>query len=134
SIDCFNALSQRVDHFARRNFAATQQRLQIGDAYRRQLVPDHSTTFGTTKRPFAWRGALLSACSAVNQSRGASSRNTLKTGSACAAASTPVTPTWRSFSTYFSTSPSCFWKIFASSSVRLIRASLATYATSRSEF
>ena len=76
----------------------------------------------------------LTPASAVNQSRGASARNTLKTGSACAAASTPVTSTWRSFSTYFSTSSSCFWKIFASSSVRLIRASLATYATSRSEF
>ena len=63
----------------------------------------------------------------------ASSRNTLKTGSACAAASMPVTSSWRSFSTYLRTSSSCFWKIFASSSVRLIRASLATYATSRSE-
>src|SRR4029077_1414113 len=66
------------------------------------LVPSHSTTLGTTKRPFACRGALLNASFAVNQSHGASARNTLKTGSPCAAASTPVTSTWRSFLTYFS--------------------------------
>src|SRR4029434_8753703 len=44
-----------------------------GDAQRRQVLLRHSTTLGTIKRSFAFRGALLSACSAVNQSRGSSS-------------------------------------------------------------
>src|SRR5439155_20431089 len=90
-------------------------------------------TFVTMKRPFAWRGALLNACSAVNQSRGVSSRKTLKIGSACAAGSTWLTSTSVNFSAYFNTSPSCFWKSSVSASVRFSRASLATYATSRSE-
>ncbi len=51
----------------------------------------HSTTLVTMKRLLAFRGALLSASAAVNQSRALSSRKTLKIGTACAAASTPST-------------------------------------------
>src|SRR5947207_15728901 len=98
SVDIVDARSQDIEHFTGGNFPATQQRLEIGDIGRRQFFSRHSTTFVTMKRPFAWRGALLSASSAVNQSRGSSSRKTLKIGIACAAASTSLTSTPRSLS------------------------------------
>src|SRR5207253_10319485 len=122
-IDIFNARLQRIEHFAWRNFATAQQRLQVGDIERRQGRPAHSTTLVTMKRLFALRGALLSACSAVNQSRGSSSRKTLNTGMACAAASTWLTSTSRSFAAYFKTSLSCFCNKRVSSPVRFSRAS-----------
>src|SRR5213592_4213879 len=87
-INRFNASPQSIYDFSRGNFTTTQQRLQVGDCQRRQIFLRHSTTFGTIKRLFAFRGALLSAWSAVNQSCGASSRSTLKIGRACAAVST----------------------------------------------
>src|SRR5205823_11731307 len=68
----------------------------------------HSTTLVTLKGLLAFRGALLNACPAVNQSRASSARKTLKIGTACAAASTPSTFTSFNFSAYFKTSPSCF--------------------------
>ncbi len=79
---------KRLQHFARRNFALRGEASQVGDVERRQIGRGHSTTFVTMKRPFACRGALLNASSAVNQARGSSSRKTLKMGTACAAAST----------------------------------------------
>ena len=91
--DLFDPRAQGLEHFARRDFAAPEQSLQISDRQRRQFRRTHSTTFVTIKSWFAFCGALLSASSAVNQSRGSSSRNTLKIGTACAAASTyPARP------------------------------------------
>src|SRR5205814_9233503 len=91
---CINRVNERpqsLDDFARGNVAPTPHRPQVGDGQRRQIFLRHSTTFGTTKRPFACRGALLSACSAAKQSPGVSPRKTLKIGSVCAAASTWLT-------------------------------------------
>src|SRR5204862_2129892 len=80
--------AKRFQNFPRRNFAPTKKRLQLADIQRRQIGRLHSITFVTMKRPFAWRGALLNASSAVSPARGSSSRKILKTGTACAAAST----------------------------------------------
>ena len=79
-LDFIDARPERFKRFTWRNFAATEQMLQIGDGERRQIGPAHSTTLVTTKRLLAFLGALLNACSAVKQSRGSSSRNTLNTG------------------------------------------------------
>src|SRR5439155_2251677 len=115
--DFFDSRAERIDHFARRNFLSAKKRLEIGDGERRQIRPAHSTTLVTMKSWFALWGALLSASSAVNQSRGSSLRKTLKTGIAWAVASTWLTSTSRNFSAYFKTSASCFWKSCVSSSV-----------------
>src|SRR5436190_596624 len=123
---CLDSRAERIKHFARRNFLSTKKRLQVGDRQRRQVRPAHSTTLVTTKSWFALWGALLSASWAVNQSRGSSSRNTLKIGIAWAAASTWLTSTSPNFSAYFKTSASCFWKSCVSSSVKLSRASFDT--------
>ena len=81
-IDLGDARAQCIQHFARGNLPAAQQSLQVGKVERRQFGAGHSTTFVTMKRLFALRGALLNASSAVNQSRGSSSRKTLNTGTA----------------------------------------------------
>src|SRR5207248_11235176 len=78
--DVFDSRTERVNHLPRRNFLSAKKRLEIGDGQRKQIRPAHSTTLVTMKSWFALWGALLSASSAVNQSRGSSLRKTLKTG------------------------------------------------------
>src|SRR6266478_10148008 len=79
-LDAFDSRAERINYLSWRNFLSTKKRLEVGDGERRQIRPAHSTTLVTMKSWFALWGALLSASSAVNQSRGSSSRNTLKTG------------------------------------------------------
>src|SRR5207244_13073851 len=106
--DVFDSRAERVNHLTRRNFLSAKKGLEIGDRERRQIRPAHSTTLVTMKSWLALWGALLSASSAVNQSRGSSSRKTLKIGTACAAASIALTSTSPNFAAYFKTSSSCF--------------------------
>src|SRR5438132_4784971 len=107
-INSVDSLLQSLQRLSWRNFPPPEQIPQLDDTDRRQIALRHSTTLVTMKRLLAFRGALLNASAAVNQSRALSLRKTLKIGTACAAASTPSTFTSFNFSAYFKTSPSCF--------------------------
>ena len=53
-----DASVQRLHDLPRRDLAFPEQSLKLGDGLRRQIARTHSTTFVTTKSPFACRGAF----------------------------------------------------------------------------